>query len=80
MFLSDMTWPKVRDLDRGLPVVIPIAAVESISAGRARQLVVARAAIYPVITAIAVNLVVSVAPEDNIVAQLPCEGIIARGA
>ncbi|MCB9383678.1 MAG: creatininase family protein [Bryobacterales bacterium] len=28
MFLSNMTWPKVRDLDRGLPVVIPIAAVE----------------------------------------------------
>ena len=28
MFLSDMTWPMVRDLDRGMPVVIPIAAVE----------------------------------------------------
>jgi len=28
MFLTDLTWPMVRDLDRGIPVVIPIAAVE----------------------------------------------------
>ncbi len=28
MFLTDMTSPRVRDLDRGLPVVIPVAAVE----------------------------------------------------
>ncbi|MBI1355485.1 MAG: creatininase family protein [Acidobacteria bacterium] len=28
MFLTDMTWPRVRDLDRAIPVVLPIAAVE----------------------------------------------------
>jgi creatinine amidohydrolase len=28
MFLAEMTWPAVKALDRNLPVVIPIAAVE----------------------------------------------------
>ena len=28
MFIADMTWPAVKALNRNIPVVIPIAAVE----------------------------------------------------